>query len=163
MKRTLSASLVRDGDWYVAQCLDVDVASQGETAEDALTNLQEALELHVEPPIATIVPPPPRSIAIPHDPRTSGLGRGDARVAQFRTTAACPPPRRQMEADSGHGRTPVSDRMWCAGHAVCERRRPGGLVAVEALSPSPGARRVRTATGRPPESPSAGQSGRSRT
>ncbi|EMI71399.1 hypothetical protein LEP1GSC072_0998 [Leptospira noguchii str. Bonito] len=29
---------------YVAQCLEVDVASQGETEEEALSNLQEALE-----------------------------------------------------------------------------------------------------------------------
>ena len=34
----------------MAQCLDVDVASQGETEEEALTNLREALELYFEPP-----------------------------------------------------------------------------------------------------------------
>jgi predicted RNase H-like HicB family nuclease len=50
MKRPFSATVWREGDWYVAQCLDVDVASQGETEEEALTNLKEALELHFEPP-----------------------------------------------------------------------------------------------------------------
>ena len=42
--------------WYVAQCLEVDVASQGETEEEALANLKEALELHLEPPYATRLP-----------------------------------------------------------------------------------------------------------
>lgn len=56
MKRRFSASVWREGDWYVAQCLDVDVASQGETEEEALANLREALELHFEPPVATITP-----------------------------------------------------------------------------------------------------------
>ncbi len=32
----------------MARCLDVEVASQGETAEQALANLKEALELYVE-------------------------------------------------------------------------------------------------------------------
>ncbi len=50
MKRAFTASVWREGDWYVSQCLDVDVASQGETEEEALANLKEALELHFEPP-----------------------------------------------------------------------------------------------------------------
>ena len=37
----------------MSQCLDVDVASQGETEEEALDNLKEALELYFEPPHAT--------------------------------------------------------------------------------------------------------------
>ncbi|WP_459178172.1 type II toxin-antitoxin system HicB family antitoxin [Leptospira santarosai] len=41
---------------YVAQCLEVDVASQGGTEEEALSNLQEALELHFEDPVATVLP-----------------------------------------------------------------------------------------------------------
>ncbi len=56
MKRAFSASLWREGDWYVAQCLEVDVASQGETEEEALGNLREALELHFEPPRPTATP-----------------------------------------------------------------------------------------------------------
>ena len=53
MKRPFSATVWREGKWYVSQCLEVDVASQGETEEEALANLQEALELHFEPPQAT--------------------------------------------------------------------------------------------------------------
>jgi predicted RNase H-like HicB family nuclease len=43
----------REGNWYVSQCLEVDVASQGESEEEALANLMEALELHFAPPQAT--------------------------------------------------------------------------------------------------------------
>ncbi len=56
MKRQFSASIWKEGDWYVAQCLEVDVASQGKTETEALENLREALELHFEPPRATLVP-----------------------------------------------------------------------------------------------------------
>jgi predicted RNase H-like HicB family nuclease len=56
MKRTFTASIAREGDWYVAQCLEVDVASQGESAEDALANLGEALTLYFSPPAATALP-----------------------------------------------------------------------------------------------------------
>lgn len=56
MKKTFTASVWQEGEWFVAQCLEVDVASQGETSEGALDNLREALELHFEPPVATITP-----------------------------------------------------------------------------------------------------------
>ena len=56
MKRTLTASVWREEEWFVAQCLEVDVVSQGENEEEALRNLREALELHFEPPVATIAP-----------------------------------------------------------------------------------------------------------
>lgn len=56
MKQVFNASVWREDDWFVAQCLDVDVASQGETEEEALANLREALELHFEPPSPTARP-----------------------------------------------------------------------------------------------------------
>ncbi len=56
MKQTFSASITKEGDCYVAQCLEVDVASDGETEEEALENLSEALQLHFTPPVATVVP-----------------------------------------------------------------------------------------------------------
>ncbi len=56
MKRTFTASITQEGDWYVAQCLEVDVASQGETEEEALVNLGEAVALHLTPPVATAMP-----------------------------------------------------------------------------------------------------------
>ena len=54
MKRALTASVWREGELFVAQCLDADVASQGGSEDESLMNLREALELHFEPPVATI-------------------------------------------------------------------------------------------------------------
>ena len=56
MKRVFTASVLQEDDWFVAQCLEVDVASQGETEEGALASLREALELHFEPPCSTTTP-----------------------------------------------------------------------------------------------------------
>lgn len=56
MKRQFKAVVTQEDDWFIAQCLEVDVASQGETEEEALTNLQEALELYFEDPVATVEP-----------------------------------------------------------------------------------------------------------
>lgn len=56
MKRQFSAVVTQEGEWFVAQCLEVDVASQGETEPEALANLREALELHFTPPVATALP-----------------------------------------------------------------------------------------------------------
>lgn len=38
----------KEGKYYVAQCLNVDVSSFGETETEALANLKEALELYFE-------------------------------------------------------------------------------------------------------------------
>ena len=56
MKRTFTASVTQEDDWYIAQCLEVDVASQGETAEEALAKLGEALSVYFTPPVATALP-----------------------------------------------------------------------------------------------------------
>ncbi|MBD2534035.1 type II toxin-antitoxin system HicB family antitoxin [Nostoc flagelliforme FACHB-838] len=56
MKRTFAASVWQEGNWFVAQCLEIDIASQGETETEALANLEEALSLHFEPPVATVLP-----------------------------------------------------------------------------------------------------------
>lgn len=44
----LTAAVVKEDSWYVARCLEVEVASQGKTLDDALANLREALELYFE-------------------------------------------------------------------------------------------------------------------
>lgn len=56
---TFTAAVVRDGEWYVARCLEIEVASQGETIEEALANLREAIELYFEdePAPADVVHP----------------------------------------------------------------------------------------------------------
>ena len=45
---TLIAALHLEEDWYIAQCLEVDVASQGHTIDEALANLAEAVELYLD-------------------------------------------------------------------------------------------------------------------
>ncbi len=46
MKQSFTARVYPEGDWFVAQCLEVDIASQGKNEDETLRNLQEALELH---------------------------------------------------------------------------------------------------------------------
>jgi predicted RNase H-like HicB family nuclease len=44
----LTAIIEREDDVYVALCPDLDIASQGDTIEEARTNLVEALTLFFE-------------------------------------------------------------------------------------------------------------------
>ncbi len=53
MNKQLTAIIEREGDDYVALCPDVDVASQGDTVDEARDNLKEALELFFETASAT--------------------------------------------------------------------------------------------------------------
>ena len=55
MKQVFAASVCKEGEWFVAQTLELDVASQGTSVEDALMNLREALELHFELPLASMM------------------------------------------------------------------------------------------------------------
>jgi len=48
MSRQFTAIIEREDDGYVALCPELDVASQGDTIEEARTNLLEALELFLE-------------------------------------------------------------------------------------------------------------------
>lgn len=49
MKQMFNARIWQEGDVFIAQCVEIDVASHGQ-------NVQQALELHFEPPTATILP-----------------------------------------------------------------------------------------------------------
>lgn len=44
----LTALIEREGEWFVALCPELDIASQGRTIEEARRNLIEALELFYE-------------------------------------------------------------------------------------------------------------------
>lgn len=44
MKRAFNATTWQEGEWFIAQCIEVDVASQGKTEAEALENLRDALE-----------------------------------------------------------------------------------------------------------------------
>ncbi len=48
MNRKLTAIIEREGSGYVALCPELDIASQGDSIEQARENLQEALELFFE-------------------------------------------------------------------------------------------------------------------
>ena len=38
----------KEENWYVAKCIDNNVASQGKTIEESKENLKEALELYMQ-------------------------------------------------------------------------------------------------------------------
>ena len=46
--RQMTAIIERDGSGYVSLCPELDIASQGDTVEQARVNLTEALELFFE-------------------------------------------------------------------------------------------------------------------
>ena len=56
MKKTFTSIVWQEDKWFIAQCLEVDIASQGKTEKKALENLREALTLHFTPPVATVLP-----------------------------------------------------------------------------------------------------------
>ncbi len=47
-KHSFNAIIERDGDGFTALCPELDIASEGETVEDARQNLAEAIELFFE-------------------------------------------------------------------------------------------------------------------
>ncbi len=53
----LNALVWKEGKWFVSKCLEVEVASQGKTKNEALKNLEEALELYFEG--EKLLPPAP--------------------------------------------------------------------------------------------------------
>jgi predicted RNase H-like HicB family nuclease len=48
MQKQLTAIIEREGEGYVSLCPEFDIASQGDTIEEARENLREALELFFE-------------------------------------------------------------------------------------------------------------------
>ncbi len=48
MTQKLTAIIERENDGYVSLCPELDIASQGDTIEQARDNLKEALELFFE-------------------------------------------------------------------------------------------------------------------
>jgi predicted RNase H-like HicB family nuclease len=46
--RTLENVVWKEGEYFVAQCLNIDISSFGDTREEALTNLDEAINLYLE-------------------------------------------------------------------------------------------------------------------
>jgi len=46
--RSMKYCVYKEHPYYVAQCLNVDVSSFGDTVDEAIANLKEAVELHFE-------------------------------------------------------------------------------------------------------------------
>ncbi len=46
--RKLENLVWKEREYFVAQCLNVDISSFGDTREEALTNLDEAVNLYLE-------------------------------------------------------------------------------------------------------------------
>jgi len=49
-KKTLKYIVYKENEYYVSQCLNVDVSSFGNTFQEAIDNLNEALELYFDKP-----------------------------------------------------------------------------------------------------------------
>ena len=48
LKHTIKAVISRGESQYVAECLEVNVVTQGNTLDDVVKNLREAVALHLE-------------------------------------------------------------------------------------------------------------------
>ena len=48
MQKQMTAIIEREGNGYVSFCPELDIASQGDTVQEARENLREALELFFE-------------------------------------------------------------------------------------------------------------------
>ena len=48
LRKTITARISRSEGYYVAECLDIAVVTQGKTMDEVLANLREAVGLHLE-------------------------------------------------------------------------------------------------------------------
>jgi predicted RNase H-like HicB family nuclease len=48
MKKNIKYIVYKEGKYFVSQCLNVEVSSFGESIDEAVFNLKEALELYYE-------------------------------------------------------------------------------------------------------------------
>ena len=48
MHRSIKAFVHKGDQYYVAECLEIAVVTQGKTLDETLANLQEAVALHLE-------------------------------------------------------------------------------------------------------------------
>jgi len=62
--RTLNYVTWEEDGAFVAQCLDVDVASEGDTQDEAIANLKEALELYFENAVGNEPKAPPARVRL---------------------------------------------------------------------------------------------------
>jgi len=56
MSKSFTVAIQREDDWFIAKCLENNVASQGKTMDEATENLREALSLYYEDETLPIFP-----------------------------------------------------------------------------------------------------------
>ena len=45
---TITICIVKEGDGYISRCLDYDIVSQGNTRDEAIENIKEAVALFLD-------------------------------------------------------------------------------------------------------------------
>ncbi|MCD6573392.1 MAG: type II toxin-antitoxin system HicB family antitoxin [Thermoplasmata archaeon] len=48
MKKIIQVKIYRGEKYYVAECIDLPVVTQGKTLDEVVKNIKEAIELHLE-------------------------------------------------------------------------------------------------------------------
>jgi len=48
MKKIIQVKIYRGEKYYVAECLDLPVVTQGKTLDEVVENIEEAISLHLE-------------------------------------------------------------------------------------------------------------------
>ena len=60
MRLDLTAAVWQEGDWFVAECVELGVVSQGHSEEEAMRNLEEAVLLYLQDDEQGGIKAPPR-------------------------------------------------------------------------------------------------------
>jgi predicted RNase H-like HicB family nuclease len=48
LQKTIKAFLRKGEQYYIAECMEINVVTQGRTLDEVIANLQEAVSLHLE-------------------------------------------------------------------------------------------------------------------
>ena len=48
MKKIIQVKIYKGDKYFIAECVDLPVVSQGKTLDEAVENIREAIELHLE-------------------------------------------------------------------------------------------------------------------
>ena len=48
MNKTIKAYIYRGEKYYVGECMEISVVTQGRTVDETISNLREAISLHLE-------------------------------------------------------------------------------------------------------------------
>jgi predicted RNase H-like HicB family nuclease len=76
MKHNIKAYIYRGEKYYIAECQEISVITQGKTLDETIANLQEAVNLHLEgenlPIIKFMSPDNSKITPIPAFPRRGG-------------------------------------------------------------------------------------------